>query len=1251
MSEFSERLKELRKAANITQTGLAEKLNLHPQTVSKWERGLSEPDISQLGEIAAALGITMEKLCGQPQAEQTFVGEFQAEQLGKMICEQRIARQESQEQLAAFMQTSTDAVSRWERGVTCPDVSKLIALADHFELPVSRLWCGIGEEQATESVVMARKRQRRSVIWLAAAAAMVCLTAIFLVVFLPRGQEVSPGIQPQLYTVSVNGENVSVAEGTWYMPETPSKEGYDFAGWRDVQGEEVTFPRAITGDIAVTAVYAPHEYTIDYWLNGGYFRGSVQTEITLESGSVALPVPEKAGEVFEGWYVTSDYSGEAVECVSCTGSDLSLYAKWSDAVYSVRYELDGGVLYESNPSTVTVDRVYPLAEPVREGYLFLGWYDGPKGGERYDRVGGENAVNVTLYALWQRSDVLFSILYDYADGEPTGDNPVSVGAGEVYELSPASKAGHTFLGWNTQKDGSGKYVERLYGVDETLHLYAIFEPKEYVIRYIYQGTYEGEEENPNTVVFGERVELLPVALYGHEFLGWYDAEEGGDLIEVIDKTNILTFTTLYARFAPLTFELTLDACGGNVLSDRNGGGELTLTVAFDETIALPDCALTGHEFLGWNERADGSGKNYVTFTGKEGDQTLYALYAEKEYLIRYQYDGLYESGKVNPNYITYGDTVTLHPVYLAGYEFLGWFDAEEGGKQITVIDESNILQIMWLYARFAPLEYQITLDAGEGTLMTPDGARSLHTYLLQYGTTLELPLCTREGYAFLGWLDGDGNGVEEISTVNIRDMTLTASWLQTGVEYRIDYVLDGGTMQEDNPETALSDVCAPLYEPVRDGYLFLGWYDNVEGAGEPYSCTPFGRMDDLTLYALWQEMKVSGSAEYFDYEKTSSEVTITGYHGPTGANVDVVIPSVVDCLPVTRIGSNVIAKYGANMVRYSIFGAPNSAQIRSLTIPEGVVVLKESAFNTLTVMQPLQLPSTLERIEARCFEYYKGDILFSDGGNLSYIGEYAFHQVRFVGTLVIPYGVKIIDSSAFYGVKVCGVILPDTVEMIFDYAFYVPNGYLDIMYIPSSVKYIRSTGGRIYTSLSEEEVKALNGGYGWSNAVYNVQKSAITLCDGETRRTLTGEAFDLPSPQKEGYTFLGWQDESGEFVGDCYIPNRNATLTAVWEKQWEQDGRTQGSAAVLAVDMTYDFYLTDGQGFYFRPDTYQSCRIVLSVNGNFRCTIYRIRDNAKEYAGQIGSPIDFRAGDVYYAETDPIPSGTIITIRIMLLPT
>ena len=1256
MSEFSERLKELRKAANTTQTQLADKLNLHPQTVSKWERGLSEPDISQLGEIAVALGITMEKLCGQAEAEQTFVGDFHVEQLGKMISEQRIARNESQEQLASFMQTSIDAVSRWERGVTCPDVAKLIALADHFALPVSRLWCGIGEEQSTESVAVAQKRHRMSVA-IAAAAIMVCLTVILLAILLPRGQA---SAQSQVYMVSVDGEEVSVPEGTWYMPETPLREGYDFVGWRDAQGEMVTFPCAVTEDMAVEAVFAPHEYTIDYWLNGGFFRGSVTTSITLESGSVELAVPEKSGDTFEGWYLTPDYSGEAVERISCTGTNLSLYAKWSNAAYSIRYELGGGILYESNPASVTAETECLLHEPVREGYLFLGWYDGAQGGTKYDRVGGGNAANVTLYALWQKSDALFSVLYDYMGGEATGENPVSVGVGEVYELLPASKAGYTFLGWNTQKDGSGEYVSRLYNVDETLYLYAIFEPKTYVVRYIFEGNYEGDATNPNMVEFGERVTLLPVALYGHEFVGWYDAEEGGNPVAVIDASNILTITTLYARFVPLEFQLHLDAGDGTFVA--GGGMQHTLTVGFDERIDLPDCSLLGHDFLGWNDRADVSGEYYQTFAGTEGDQTLYAVYAAREYLIRYEYEGTYESGKVNPNYITYGETVTLYPVYRTGYTFAGWYDAKAGGTRVEVIDEHNIGSVSVLYARFVPLEFAITLDAGGGTFTSPDGEASVYTYRLEYGQTLDLPTCSREGYAFLGWMDEDGNPVEQITSVNLGDMSLTASWMQTGVEYRIEYMLDGGTM-EGNPETALSDVTVSLNEPVREGYLFLGWYDNPNGVGEPYMSTPFGRTEDLTLYALWQEMTVSGSVEFFDYEKTSSEVTITGYHGPTGANVDVIIPSVVDGLPVTRIGSNRTCQDREALVLCSIFGEPDAAEIRSLTIPEGVVVLEENAFRTLKVAQPLQLPSTLERIEAGAFDSYGGEVLFSDSGNLTYIGESAFKGVRFIGTLVIPHGVEVIDRNAFYGVRVNGVILPDTVETILEGAFIGLYGYSIKIYVPASVTYIATgmstdagiSADQIYTALSEEQVRNLHFGMGIV-VMYNVQKSTITLCDGGMRQTLTGEAFDLPSPQKAGYTFLGWQDENGEFVGDCYIPNRNATLTAVYEKQSESDGRTLGSAAVLKTDVTYEFTLLDGQVFYFRPDLYQSCRIVILINwnyhwhdGNYRWNIARVRENATEYGILDGSPTDFIAGDAYFVQTDPIPAGTCLTVNILVL--
>lgn len=1238
MEDFGKRLKELRQAAKITQSELSERLNIHPQTVSKWERGLSEPDIAQLGDLAASLGITLEKLLGQEEADQTYAGNFQAEAFGKMLSSLRAARGESQEELAASMSSSADAVSRWERGVTCPDIERLSALAAHFAVPVSKLYCGFSETQPPRGVAVPKRRRRLSAVRIAAAA-LLFVACILLFAFLFRP---SPG----LHTVMLDGRELTVSENDWFVPQTPERDGYDFVCWVDEQGEEASFPCKIEGNCAFTAVFTPHEYALDYWLNGGYFVQTPQNTFTVESGAAELAVPKKEGAVFEGWYLTADYSGQPVTQVRCAGADIKLYAKWSDAACSVRYELCGGILYgDRNPQIVTSGEEVALKEPVRSGYVFLGWYDQPQGGQKYETIGGAQAKNLTLYALWQKCDDLFTVYYDLNGGDAAGENPVSVGAGEAWKLSGAEKGGYDFIGWNTQEDGGGEYVEYLYGVDDALHLYAIFEPKEYVVRYIFEGSYEGSETNPNTVTYGESVQLLPVHLYGHEFIGWFNAETGGEQVDVIDTSNILTVSVLYARFAPLEFSLKLDARGGSYFEsgERKTGG--TYSVLFGEEFSLPACTLEGHDFLGWNEEPDGSGQYYTSFAGMEGNQALYAVYAAKEYMIRYEYEGLYEDGKVNPNYVTYGSSVTLYPVYLTGYTFAGWFDAEEGGARVDVIDASNILRLSVLYARFTPLEYAVTLDACGGTFATPEGEQSAYTYLLKTGQTFDLPACTRSGFAFLGWRDAEGNAVQSLGPAYTGEVTLTAAWMQTGVEYSIRYELDGGEMREGNPSSALSDVCLTLSDPVREGYVFLGWFDNAEGAGEPYLCTPFGREEDLTLYALWQELKVSGSAEYFDYEKTSSAVTVTGYHGPLGENVDVVIPSVIDGLPVTQIGSNIVAPYGANTVRYSIFGAPDSASINSLTIPEGVLVLKDSAFRTLKVQQPVQIPSSVHTIGANCFEYFGGEVRFAENGALTSIGSYAFARVRFLHTLVIPYGVKTIGSGAFYNVKVTSVILPDTVETIFDQAFYQPNHYIQKMFIPSSVKYVGFMAlTQVYTSLSLEQAE----GIGCSAVVYDVQKSTLTLIDGEERQILTGEAFALPRPQREGYTFLGWQDESGAFVGDCYIPNRDASLVAVYEKQTGEDGRSPGTAALIAADIDCEFILLDGQRFYFRLDESVSCQVILSVKGDFWFSLYYVRDNSEEPFEQ-GKPLAYRAGDLFYLETDSVSSGTAVTIKFIRL--
>lgn len=52
-----ERLAEIRKSKGLTQAALAERLGVEQPTVQRWEAGKREPDLTQLMELAAALGV------------------------------------------------------------------------------------------------------------------------------------------------------------------------------------------------------------------------------------------------------------------------------------------------------------------------------------------------------------------------------------------------------------------------------------------------------------------------------------------------------------------------------------------------------------------------------------------------------------------------------------------------------------------------------------------------------------------------------------------------------------------------------------------------------------------------------------------------------------------------------------------------------------------------------------------------------------------------------------------------------------------------------------------------------------------------------------------------------------------------------------------------------------------------------------------------------------------------------------------
>ena len=65
----AERIKELREANGMTQTGMAKKLSVTRSTVNAWEMGTNKPSIDKLSDIADLFQVTTDFLIGRSSEE------------------------------------------------------------------------------------------------------------------------------------------------------------------------------------------------------------------------------------------------------------------------------------------------------------------------------------------------------------------------------------------------------------------------------------------------------------------------------------------------------------------------------------------------------------------------------------------------------------------------------------------------------------------------------------------------------------------------------------------------------------------------------------------------------------------------------------------------------------------------------------------------------------------------------------------------------------------------------------------------------------------------------------------------------------------------------------------------------------------------------------------------------------------------------------------------------------------------------
>lgn len=230
--------------------------------------------------------------------------------------------------------------------------------------------------------------------------------------------------------------------------ENLNKVGYTFAGWEDeiTGGSVEKIPTNATGIKRVVAQWKANTYNVTFEANEGTVTPAEKT-VTYGSHYGELPTLTRDGYTFAGWF-TEQNGGTKVmaDTKVTTASNHMLYAHWTQNVYDVRFDANGGKeAYE--PKKVRHGNAYgtfPLT-PTRIGYEFAGWFTDAKDGTQ---VKPEDVVTAshTLYAHWTQNIHTVTIKAD-KDGDVIETQQIPEGGLAKKPAKEPVREGYTFIGW------------------------------------------------------------------------------------------------------------------------------------------------------------------------------------------------------------------------------------------------------------------------------------------------------------------------------------------------------------------------------------------------------------------------------------------------------------------------------------------------------------------------------------------------------------------------------------------------------------------------------------------------------------------------------------------------------------------------------------------------------------------------------------------------------------------------------------
>ena len=557
---------------------------------------------------------------------------------------------------------------------------------------------------------------------------------------------------------------------------------------------------------------------------------------------------------------------------------------------------DGGGAFEGGEITFGAETndegVCPMPKsPVRDGYVFSGWYYDSACTQAVDfsqpLLGG--ASNYVLFAKWTEApSKALNVTYAANGGQFADGNNVMQGQtdsnGIARQPLAPTRDGYVFAGWYYHSDGTDPvdFNQPIVGGGKNVTLFAAWTPakqdKTVDILYVANGgTFFDGNDTMRGVTDTDGIARLPLqpTREGYDFLGWSYDRDGND---PVDFTKAIVagsgHATVYAQWKQNNEKTVLYVANGGAFAD---GNETMEGVTDSDGVARQPLAPTreGYTFTGWTY--DAAGTEPVDFTkpipGGGQHVTFFAQWAElannEKDVLYVANGGVFADGNETLQGVTDGDGVARQPLAPTreGYTFAGWTYDRDGNDPV---DFSKPLvgggDHATLFAQWDMVKEDNSIDvlyvANGGTFF--DGNETLQGVTDGDGVARQPLAPTREGYTFAGWTyDRDGNDPVDFSKPvqgGGDHVTFFAQWTKDkGADENVKEVLyfaNGGVFFDGNVTlqgvTDSDGVARQPLAPTREGYTFAGWTYDSEGTDPVDFSKPVqGGGDHVTFYAQW----------------------------------------------------------------------------------------------------------------------------------------------------------------------------------------------------------------------------------------------------------------------------------------------------------------------------------------------------------------------------------------------------------------